>query len=436
MPSPNFHLSAARAVMATVDGGRSLDDALAAQATRLPTRRRPQLREIGYGACRHYHRFDGMLAQLLDKPIKSRERVLHFILINACHQLEQMRVPDYAVLNESVAAVAGTRFAWAGNLLNGVLRNFIDRRARLEGELEPAARVSFPAWLYQEICTHWPGHCREVFAASNRKPPLTVRVNQRKLSRDACLAQFAGAGIKAFPTADGPLGITLAEPLPVAQIPGFSDGRVSVQDESAQLTAAALPLGAGERLLDGCAAPGGKTGLLLEAQGGLEALVAVDLPERMGRLGQNLTRLGLEGEVEAVAADMTQPETWWDGRRFDRILLDVPCSGSGVIRRHPDIKHHRRPQDLAQYAQRQLQLLTGAWPLLKNGGTLLYATCSILPAENDAVIEKFLRLQTGAQVDSVDAPPGIATRFGRQRLPGVHPGDGFYYCRLRNTATT
>ena len=318
LPSPNPHLAAALAVMAVVDGGRSLDDALAAHGAKVPQRRRAWLQEIAYGACRHYHYFDGLLPGLLAKPIKPRDRVAHFILINACYQLEYMRAPDYAVLSESVAAVAGSRFSWAGKMINGVLRNFLTERERLKRELaldekNAPARFAFPAWLYREIRAHWPGHFQAVLEASNRKPPLTVRVNQRKISRDAYLKRLAEAGVAATPTADCDLGVTFAAPLAVENIPGFADGLASVQDESAQLAAVALPLRPGERVLDGCAAPGGKTCLLLESEPRLAALVAVDLPTRIAGLAQNLDRLGFgEQAGEGAARARARPGLkWW-----------------------------------------------------------------------------------------------------------------------------
>ncbi len=533
-----------------------------------------------------------MLARLLNKPIKPHDRVVHFILINACYQLEQMRTPQYATVSQSVDAVAGGRFAWAGALINAVLRAFVSGRKGLRQGLEPDAQVAFPRWLYRLIEAHWPEHSRQVFDASNRKPPLTLRVNVRQISRAAYLERLAHAGIAAWPTTDSPLGVTFETPLPVERIPGFADGLVSVQDEAAQLTLLALigvsgatgatgipatsdttdtpdtsgtpdapdatdttgataitgapdtadtpvtpdivatpattdslgatglpatpdtidtlgttdtpatpdtdtptpaKLPAGERVLDACAAPGGKTCLLLEADPPPATLVAMDLPARVEALRQNLKRLGFDFDseviaadvtdpvidarvkviatdvtdsspdsrvkaitadvtdsktnpganpkVKVIAADVTDPESWWDGRLFDRILLDVPCSGSGIIRRHPDIKHRRQPQDIAQFARQQLHLLSQAWRLLGNGGTLLYVTCSILPTENDAVIEQFMQQQNvqpesepRPQPQPLDARLGIATRFGRQRLPGVHPGDGFYYCRLRKVA--
>lgn len=434
--SPALYLAAARAVRDVVDRGHSLDDALAARGAER-CRRRAVLQEICYGACRHYHYFDSLLAVLLRRPIKQRDRLVHFILINACYQLEYMRTPPHAVLDSSVQSVAGTRFSWAGGTINGVLRNFLARRAEIEQEIPPTARYSFPPWLYREIRAHWPDHYPLILESSNRKPPLTLRVNRRKTSRAAYLELLAEAAVAATPTEHSEVGVTLATPTPVARIPGFADGWVSVQDESAQLAEVVVGLHPGERVLDGCAAPGGKTCLLLEsgacnpAAKAATALVALDLPDRIAAVEQNLARLGLQAEV--VAADLTRAETWWDGRPFDRILLDVPCSGSGVIRRHPDIKHRRRPEDIAKFARQQLDLLSQAWPLLRPGGTLAYMTCSILPAENDAVIAQFLARQRNAKPQPLAAPPAVATEFGRQRLPGVHSGDGFYYCRLGNT---
>ena len=488
MTQPNLQMRAAQVVLEVVDRGRSLDEALAAQPAPASPRERAQLREIAAGGCRHYHYFDALLAGLLRKPFDRAGRVAHFLLINACHQIECMRTPDHAAVSEAVSAVAGGRHAWAAGIINAVLRNFLRRRAQLKRDLESAAGAAdsgdgdgagdgggdgagdcgrddtaaaawfaVPVWLYRAIRAHWPAYFRAILDAGNRKPPLTLRVNRRRISRDAYLAQLAAAGIDAQPTADSALGVTLTAPLPVARIPGFADGLATVQDESAQLALAALDSAlqspGGGRVLDACAAPGGKTGLLLEAGANV---VAVDLPARGAALRDNLTRLGFadgessrddgdddgDGDAETagaaeatvIAGDLTNPGAWWDRRRFDCILLDVPCSGSGVIRRHPDIKHRRRPSDIDKFAAQQRQLLAAAWRLLAEGGALLYVTCSILPAENDAVVEQFTAQQNDAAVQTLNAPTGIATTFGVQRLPGVHPGDGFYFCRLNKIA--
>ncbi|CAJ2375969.1 MAG: 16S rRNA m(5)C967 methyltransferase [Arenicellales bacterium IbO2] len=429
----NAHLAAARAVMEVVDCGRSLEAALAAHAPEV--KRRAWLREVAAGGCRHYHRFDAMLAQLMKTPLKSRDRAVHFLLVNACHQIEHMRVPDHAALSESVEAVKGTRFDWAGGLINAVLRNFLRARESLQGGLGAAARAAFPDWLHREIRMHWPEQCGDIFAASNCKPPLTLRVNRLKTGRDEYLGMLARAGVGAAPTADSAVGVTLDAPLPAEEIPGFAAGLASVQDEAAQLVApaAAPELRAGGRVLDGCAAPGGKTCLLLEAQPQLR-VTAVDLPERIGAVEQNLARLGLSAEV--VAADLREDARagWARGRSFDLAIVDAPCSGSGVIRRHPDIKHRRRAADIARFAEQQSQLLARAWELLADGASLLYVTCSILPAENDAVIAGFVAAHSAARAERPAAPHGIETEFGVQRLPGVHAGDGFYYCRLKKTS--
>lgn len=437
MNLPNLSLAAAQAVLEVVDRTRALNSVLATYTENTPAQQRARFHEICYGACRYYHYFDGILAQMLHKPIAPSSRVVHFILVNACYQLEYMRTPEYAVVDQSVDAVKASHFCWADKLVNGVLRNFIKHHDQLKQALtSPSAQAAFPPWLHHEICTHWPEHYPKVFVASNCKPPLTVRINQLKTSRVAYLEHLAQSDIAATPTQHSELGVTLQKPLPVEKIPGFADGLVTVQDEASQLALAALtsdtPLRKGERVLDGCAAPGGKTCLLLEAQPEI-SMVAVDVPARIATLQQNLTRLGLDTpqRVKVVAADVTTTKNWWDGQRFARILLDVPCSGSGVIRRHPDIKHRRRPQDIAKFARQQVTLLTKTWPLLADGGVLLYATCSILPAENDAVVAQFIRQQHDAQPQTLDAPVGITTKFGRQRLPGVHPGDGFYYCLLK-----
>lgn len=436
MKAINMHFAAAQATMKVVDSCQSLDQSMSEYLARMP-RHRTLFCEICYGACRYYYYFDAVLMQLLQKPIKANARVVHFILINACYQLVYMRTPDYAVVDQSVEAVKGSHFGWAEKVINGVLRNFLKHRDRLDAGISSAARHAFPEWLYREVDTHWHSHCEKILTASNKKPPLDLRVNRLKTSRHAYLDQLACAGIKAKPSKCCAWGVTLNEPMSVEQIPGFDCGLVSVQDESAQLTESVLPMAAGERVLDGCAAPGGKTGLLIEAQPELAELVAVDRPERIHLPRQNIVRLGIENaNITLKAATLTAPETWWDGTPFDQILLDVPCSGSGVIRRHPDIKHRRKPEDIAKFSRQQLELLQAVWPMMINGGALVYITCSILPMENDAVIKEFIRMQPEARPQSLHAPDGITTQYGKQRLPGVHSGDGFYYCRLERVVNS
>ncbi len=422
-------MSGAFVLQRVVDGGQSLERALEMEVKSFQGNT-SALKELAFGGCRHYIFLDGILSKLLSAPIKRKQRLLHFLLIGALYQKEFMQIPDYAVVNETVACLDGARLAWGKKLVNGVLRNFIRNRENVIRSVGSGHIAGgFPKHLYDLIRNDWPDYLERIVAGSNRKPPLTLRVNQRIQSRakyESCLAQH---GIGFVPAADSLTGLTLDSPLPVNEIPGFTDGRVSVQDESAQLVAAAMALSDGQRILDGCAAPGGKTGLILEAVSGAVDLVAVDLPQRVLAIRENLERLKLNARV--VDADLTRVESWWDGKPFDRILLDVPCSGSGVIRRRPDIKHHRRLSDIEQFSGLQCAMLDSVWPLLAPGGLLLYVTCSIFCAENDQVIEKFVNRKGDYELQSLSEEFGIATQFGRQRLPGVHTGDGFYYASIR-----
>ena len=422
-------MSGALVLQRVVDVGQSLERALELEAERFQGNT-SALKELTFGGCRHYIYLDGILSKLLSVPIKRKHRLLHFLLIGALYQKEFMQIPDHAVVNETVACLDDTRLFWSKKLVNGVLRNFIRNRENVIRSIGFGHIAGgFPKHLYDLIGNDWPDYLDRIVAGSNRKPPLTLRVNQRIQSRaqyESCLAQH---GIGFVPAADSLTGLTLDSPLPVNDIPGFADGRVSVQDESAQLVTVALALSDGLRILDGCAAPGGKTGLILEAVPGTVDLVAVDLPQRVPAIRENLERLKLDARV--VDADLTRTESWWDGKPFDRILLDVPCSGSGVIRRRPDIKHHRRLSDIEQFAGLQCAMLDSVWPLLAPGGLLLYVTCSIFRAENDQVIEKFVNRKDDYELQCLSEEFGIATQFGRQRLPGVHTGDGFYYASIR-----
>ncbi len=425
----SLSLSGAYVLQRVIDGGQSLERALQPEVESFRGNT-SALKELAFGGCRHYIFLDGILSKLLSTPIKRKQRLLHFLLIGALYQKEFMQIPDYAVVNEAVSCLDGARLGWGRKLVNGVLRNFIRNREDVLRSIGPDhVAAGFPKRLYDLIGDDWPDYLDRIVAGSNRKPPLTLRVNQRIQSRSAYESCLAQRGIGFVAAANSPTGLTLDSPLPVNDIPGFADGRVSVQDESAQLVAAALALSDGQRVLDGCAAPGGKTGLILESVSGAVDLVAVDLPQRVAAIRDNLKRLKLDARV--VSADLTRTESWWDGEPFDRILLDVPCSGSGVIRRRPDIKHHRRLSDIEQFAGRQCAMLDSVWPLLAPGGLMLYVTCSLFRAENDQVIEKFVNQKDDYELQSLSEEFGIATQFGRQRLPGVHAGDGFYYASIR-----
>jgi 16S rRNA (cytosine967-C5)-methyltransferase len=315
-------------------------------------------------------------------------------------------------------------------MVNAVLRRFLRERDALAARLEPdrALRSAHPAWLVEALERAWPAQVESVLEANNQRPPLWLRVNRMRLDRDAYASRLVTAGFAAHPHEQAPEALRVEPATDVKSLPGFADGDVSVQDAAAQLAVELLAPLPGERLLDACAAPGGKTGHLLERTGDRADLTALDISAvRLQRVADNLARLGLHAKL--VEGDAAAPAAWWDGQRFDRILLDVPCSATGVIRRHPDIKLLRRPADIPAFAARQSGLLQAIWPLLKPGGVLLYTSCSVLPDENERVVGRFLQERPDARDQTPLRRPGMAGP-GYQVLPGERAMDGFYYACL------
>ncbi|MEW6445089.1 MAG: 16S rRNA (cytosine(967)-C(5))-methyltransferase RsmB [Pseudomonadota bacterium] len=420
---------AARAVSAVL-GGRSLSDALPPLLVGLPGRDRGLAQELAYGVLREFE----PLAFLVDGLVKSRPKPAEIfaLLLVGLYQILHTRVPEHAAVHATVDAAAKLKAPRLGGLVNGVLRGFMRERearlAALRDEADPAVRHALPGWLWKRLGTDWPGRAEVIAEALHRHPPMSLRVNAAMLTREAYLERLSAGGIEAGASCHAPFGVLLAQPQPVERLPGFAEGEVSVQDEAAQLCAAIAPLRPGLRVLDACAAPGGKTLALLEACPGLDMLALDCDATRLQRVHANLARAGLEAEVRA--ADAGEPSDWWDGRPFDLILLDAPCSATGVIRRHPDIKRLRRAEDIAALAAQQDRLLDALWPLLAVGGRMLYMTCSILREENDARVTAFLRRQAGAREWTIEADWGHALDHGRQVLPGEDGMDGFYYCML------
>ena len=421
--------TAARA-LAQVLAGRSLSAVLPTALAPLAPEARPLLQELCYGTLRWLGRLDALLSRLMRRPLKDKDADIRALLLSGLYQLEYMEIKPHAAVSETVAATAELGKPWARGLVNGVLRTYQRDRARLLGEVDrdEATALAHPRWLVEALQAAWPDRWAEIAAANNARPPMTLRVNLRQGSREAYLETLAAEGLEAQPAPHTEAGITLARPVSVERLPGFDQGRVSVQDGAAQLAAQLLAPQPGERVLDACAAPGGKTGHLLERGAGVE-LVALDSdPERLRRVEENLRRLDLPAQL--IAGDAGAPETWWDGRPFDRILLDAPCSGTGVIRRHPDIKHLRRGEDIAPLAEQQGRILRALWPLLKPGGMLVYATCSIIPEENDRQVARFLESCRDARELPIAAEWGHTATAGRQILPGEDGMDGFYYACL------
>ena len=432
--SANARVAAARVLEQVLVHGRYLDSALEAMhAGSLPDSQ--LIQELAYGTLRWFHQLAGIAALLLSRPLKPKDQDVYALLLLGLYQLRFMRVATHAAVDETVAAAAALGKPWAKGLLNACLREYLRRTAEMDARLQtdPALALSHPAWLLEKIRAAYPADWQRIAAANNERPPLTLRVNTRRLARAAYLEKLHAANLAARADFVLDTDVTLDTPVPVSALPGFARGEVSVQDAGAQWAAVLLDAQPGERVLDACAAPGGKTGHILERTPGLAELVAVDHePARVALIAENLKRLGLTARL--VTADAGEANAWWDGRPFDRILLDVPCSATGVIRRHPDIKRRRQPSDLPKLAATQARLLAALWPLLKPGGKLLYVTCSILPEENENPIRALLARAADA-TDATDEPlpaaPGEARVVGRQLLPGEQGMDGFYYACLR-----
>jgi 16S rRNA (cytosine967-C5)-methyltransferase len=410
-------LASAARIVAAVLAGRSLDDAIADEE-RLGTAHRPAVRDLAYGTLRDYGAPDAIVAALARRAVP--DRPVRALLLCALHQLRRGRRAPHVVVDQTVAACTPLGCAGARGFVNACLRNYLRRRDPLEAEAvrgEPA-RYGYPQWWIDRVRSAHPADWQAVLAAGNAHPPMTLRVNRRRATVAQYLALLAAEGIAARRI--GEWGVRLDSPRPVGALPGFDTGLVSVQDRNAQLAAPLLGVRDGMRVLDACAAPGGKTAHLLELAA--PELVAVDRDAaRCARIQANLDRLGLAAQVRT--ADAAALDSWWDGRPFERVLLDVPCSASGVVRRHPDIKWLRRSSDIDGFVRGQARLLDALWRVLAPGGTLLYATCSVFPQENDAVVTAFAaRVPAARRV----ALPG---RAGGQLLPD-DDGDGFFYALL------
>ncbi len=396
------------------------------------------IQESSYGCCRWYFALEALLNELLNKPLKKQDLDIKCLMICALYQLRELEVAEYAVINESVSAVAIFKKPWAKGLVNAVLRGYQRRKAELERELEGGERdrsLAFPRWMESEISLQWPDQAPSIFENSNRRPPMTLRVNLNKCSRAQYLERLQAAGLDASAGNLAPSAVYLHKPAPVIDLPGFDEGLLSVQDEASQLVVPLLQLEPRLRVLDACAAPGGKTCHILESEHSLTGVTAIDMSQiKLDRIQENLDRLQLEAHL--VAADATETDAWWDGNGFDRILLDAPCSATGVIRRHPDIKLLRKPAQVKELTRLQTRLLTKLWPCLKPGGLLVYTTCSLLRQENEETIRRFLESADSAKYEAISADWGVECAFGRQLLPGTSLGpDGFFYCVLRKKIT-
>jgi 16S rRNA (cytosine967-C5)-methyltransferase len=425
-------VAAAKIVAGTLQGV-SLATSLPQISQKVSVQDQALLSELCYGSLRQYSAICQIVAYLLDKPLRKKERDIQALLICAIYQLTSTRIPPHAVINESVVACEKLKRPWAKALVNAALRRFLREREKIETLFinDEEYTLAHPRWLIDLLGQAWPDRKNAIMVANNHRAPMTLRVNVLRLGRDEYLAKYFSAD-SAAATIYSDAGIQLGQPVTVSLLPGFSEGLISVQDEAAQLAALLLNAQIGDRVLDACCAPGGKTSHILETAPRLKELVSIDIdPLRLAKVQENLTRLKLSATL--VNADVAATDSWWDGALFDRILLDVPCSATGVIRRHPDIKLLRKPEDIDKLAEQQLTMLLKIWPMLKSGGRLLYATCSVLPQENDAVIERFSVSTKDARLVDVNILAGVATDFGRQLFPKLEGHDGFYYAMLEKS---
>ena len=449
-PQKNTRAVAVSVLIKVLDKGEHFHPMLISQT--VPDLSREDLSFISnlcFGVLRYYFRLMACLHELMPKPLKAKDRDLALLLLVGLYQLFYLDLPEYAIVHSTVEAVPGKK-KWARALLNAVFREALRQKSHFIQHALSSAKTAHSAWLTQALQSAWPDHWKDIVAANLTPPPFSLRVNSRKITRENYVAQLSSPII---PTGNNvisdknknddqntieimpfsPTGFILSTPRDVHALPGFKEGWISVQDGAAQLAATLLDLQENQRILDACAAPGGKTTHILETAPVSCEVWALDQDAyRLERLHETLQRLDLSGpNITILCKDAAQTQDWWDGNAFDRILLDVPCSATGVIRRHPDIQHHRQPSDILILTAQQQLLLTKMWPLLKPGGILIYATCSILPAENVAQMEWFLHHHNDAKETVIDASWGIQQSVGRQILPGQHNMDGFYYARLR-----
>ncbi len=425
----NVRATAALALAPVLQNKASLDVKMD-QSSSITDKDRALFRELCFGVCRHYFQLKHVIDALVTKPLKNKDADIQALLFIGCYQLAFLRTPDHAAINETVNACKQLKKFWATKLVNGVLRKFLRDKDSLLNTNNREATYNHPEWLINAIQSAWPDKSDSIFQQNNLQAPMSLRVNKRKIDRETKSKHLLDAGIEHRLCDYSEHGITLEKPVDVLALPGFSEGDLSVQDEAAQLSASLLQLEKGQHVLDACCAPGGKTCHIAELQPELESLTAIEIESaRLDRVNENLTRLGLSAKL--INADARDINSWWNGQAFDRILLDAPCSATGVIRRHPDIKLLRRESDIRELAKLQSEILESLWPTLATGGILVYATCSLLPDENEKVVQAFVNQQEDAIHYPISAAWGEARPMGRQLFPQANGHDGFYYAVIK-----
>ncbi|MET0892849.1 MAG: 16S rRNA (cytosine(967)-C(5))-methyltransferase RsmB [Pseudoxanthomonas sp.] len=424
-PGVATRVLAAQVLDAVVHRGRSLKGELATALPQLPDPRdRALLEAICFSALRQRARYDAALKNWLQRPLTAKDGELRALLLAGFAQIDAMGLPPHAALSATVEAGRALGRPHQAGMVNAVLR-----RAQREGFPESSPATAWPVWLRNKINLDWGDHAHAIFEASAHAAPLWLRVNPGKGTREAYAARLQAEGIQSLYEPGLVDALRIDAPVSVSALPGFANGHASVQDGSAQQVADALALSPGARVLDACAAPGGKAAHLLERDPSVR-LLALDVDaRRLNRVRETLTRVGVSAEFRA--ADAADTSTWWDGEAFDAVLLDAPCSATGIVRRQPDVLLHRRPEDVVALTALQARLLDATWQTLRAGGVVLYATCSILKDENERQVAAFLARTPDARAEPLDAAYGHQAGPGRQRLPGEQGMDGFFYARLR-----
>jgi 16S rRNA (cytosine967-C5)-methyltransferase len=435
----NIRALAAKCCYAVIDQGRSLSDELPKQQDKLQGKDKGLLQEICYGVLRYLPELENDVRHLVQKPIKGKQRVFHFLLLVGVYQIRYMRIPDHAAVSETVAATSTLKNRHMKALVNAVLRGFI-RTLEAESKTTDGAektlpdpiKYNHPSWFIKKVQAGYPEHWQIILEANQKRPPMWLRVNQQHHTSKQYQAKLIEADIDIATVEPKSQAISLVKPLDVAKLPGFDQGWISVQDGAAQQAARLLDCQPNDVVLDCCAAPGGKTCHIIEQTPTIASMTAIDIEEaRLTRVHENLERLNLTAQVSTADA---ATKDWWSGEQFDRILRDAPCSGTGVIRRHPDIKWLRKADDIDKLVTLQQQILENIWSLLKPGGTLLYATCSVLPEENSEQVERFIEQTSNAQlVEIPNDSKNISQTTGWQLIPDEDNMDGFYYAKLLKT---
>ena len=421
----NTRAVATQTLLTVLNHGESLNNALDDTAS-------PLHKEIVYGVTRWYWKLRAHAERLLNKPLRQKDSDVMVLILVGLYQLMELRVPVHAAINETVDACEQLGKGWSKGLVNAVLRSYVRQPEAPDLKYDEQTEYSHPAWLINLIREDWPRQWRQVLAANNERPPMVLRVNRQRTDRLTYLHQLKHGGITGISDPLAEDGIILDTPVKVDELPGFFNGLVSVQDTAAQWAGLLLPVAANDRVLDACAAPGGKLTHIMEVHPDLDEVTALDInPMRVESTMENLERLGVKAKT--LIADAADLSAWWDGIRFNSIVIDAPCTGTGVIRRRPDIKHLRQPGDLKKLVDQQAVLLDRLWQTLAPNGYVLYITCSTLKAENEQQIERFVYNRQDVSVCIPDLPTGMKSCFGIQTLPGVHKVDGFFYSLLRKT---